>query len=388
MMLILTALVAAVAATAPLLGDKNTPYQNEYIVVYHTNATLTARAKTRSVLQSKFANGEVEVVRQIAIGTYFYADHIRMSPSAVAHIREQDSAVKYVEYNGQVHANQQCDVQRGASWGLTRVGERDLKLTGDYGYSSDGAGTDAYVLDTGIYVEHNDFEGRAIWGIDVADNPPILQDANGHGTHVAGTIISKTYGVAKKATAIAVKVLGASGSGSTAGVISGVEWVSKNQAQRKKPSTANMSLGGGFSTAMNDAVNALVKAGVVVVVAAGNENTNACFGSPSSASDVMTVSASDEEDARSYFSNYGSCSNIFAPGSYITSTWIDGPDSNAVLSGTSMASPHVAGGANQILGDNPSYTPKEVYDTLLKLATENKIVDTQKTPNSLLYAGC
>jgi len=286
------------------------------------------------------------------------------------------------------------------SWGLDRVAETQINLDGIYPYlTSAGAGTVSYIVDTGIYTQHSDFGGRAIWGANYADDEDT--DCNGHGTHVAGTTGGTQYGVGKKTTLIAVKVLNCAGSGTNAGVISGVSWVVTDQKARKKPSVANMSLGGGLSTALNQAVAAAVTAGISFAVAAGNSNTNACTSSPASEPLAITVGATDiggttvQEDIRSYFSNYGTCVDIFAPGSDITSAWIGSTTARNTISGTSMASPHVAGAVALLLGADPDLTPAEISAKLSSTATTN-LIDLEcggitvctKSPNKLLRTDC
>jgi len=271
------------------------------------------------------------------------------------------------------------------------VSEKDLKIDGHYAYEAlSGEGVDAYIVDTGIYTEHSDFEGRAEWGTDTVDTPSPKTDGNGHGTHVAGTVISKTYGLAKKAHAIAVKVLGASGSGTNAGVIAGVDWVTSHHGAKKngRPSVANMSLGGGYSAALNKAVDAAVESGVAFAVAAGNENQDACNVSPASASKPLTVAASTNVDGRSYFSNWGKCAHIFAPGSDITSTWIGGKTATNTISGTSMASPHVCGVLARYRAAHPNASAQEAQEFVVESATADKIKDVKTTANKLLYAAC
>jgi len=283
------------------------------------------------------------------------------------------------------------------SWGLTRISERRMSLDGFYSYpTTAGSGVTAYVIDTGIYVAHSDFEGRATFGWK-ADSPWSNTDGNGHGTHVTGTIIGRTYGVAKKATAIAVKVLGDDGSGTNSGVLAGVDWVI-SRFTKSKPSVINMSLGGGKSAVLDNAVNGAVDAGIVVVVAAGNSNANACTGSPSGASKVLGVGATDiglsSTDVRSYFSNYGSCVHIFAPGSDITSSWIGGVSAKNTISGTSMASPHVAGAAALLLGANPTASAASIQASLISTGTPDIInlqcssTVCQQSRNVMLYNGC
>ncbi|KAI9175275.1 hypothetical protein H9P43_006636 [Blastocladiella emersonii ATCC 22665] len=266
------------------------------------------------------------------------------------------------------------------SWGLTRIGQRGLNVAAGYTYpDSAGAGVTAYVIDTGVLVSHPELEGRATFGFK-ADASWSDTDANGHGTHVAGTIASKTYGVAKLTKIVAVKVLGDTGSGTNSGVIAGINWVAAQAKAAGKTAVANMSLGGGKSAAVNAAIKSLVAAGVVTVVAAGNEAQDACNVSPASEPSAVTTNT----DALSSFSNYGSkCVDIIAPGSAITSLWNKGGTNT--ISGTSTASPHVAGAASLILGANPTLSAAQVVSKLLANATPNKITNVKGTPNKLVY---
>jgi len=290
--------------------------------------------------------------------------------------------VLYVEANQVVNISQSaCIQERTTLWNLDRVSERALDLAGRYFYvDSAGQGTTAYIVDTGIYTDNVEFEGRASWGFAI-DNR--LIDGNGHGTHVASTVMGRLYGLAKKATAVAVKVLGTDGSGTTAGVIAGVNWVAQNA---RKPAVANMSLGGGLSTALNQAVTSAVGTGIPFAVAAGNSNQDACSFSPASATNALCVGATDSGDRRSSFSNWGSCVKIFAPGTAITGAWIGGTTAVRTISGTSMASPHVAGAVALIQGVQPTLTPAQIQTALIAAATRNVITDVRNSPNLMLYS--
>ena len=296
--------------------------------------------------------------------------------------------VAYVECNQIVTiAQDQCVDQPNVLWNLDRISEVLLDLDGHYYYpSSAGQGVNAYVIDTGIQINNVDFEGRASWGFAV-DRQNV--DGNGHGTHVASTVGGKLYGVAKKVTLIAVKVLGTNGSGTIAGVISGVDYVTNAHQSGTRPSVANMSLGGGRSAALVSAVENSIGVGVTYAVAAGNDNANACNYSPADAPNALTVGATTSTDVRSSFSNYGTCVDIFAPGTTITAAWIGQPNAVRTISGTSMASPHVAGAAAIVLGRNPSFSPSQVYDAVTSGATNNVLQNVGPgSPNLLLYSSC
>ena len=241
----------------------------------------------------------------------------------------------------------------------------------------------AYVIDTGINTTHNDFGGRATSGYDAVDGGAAT-DCNGHGTHVAGSVGGTTYGVAKGVSLVAVRVLDCAGSGTNSGVIAGMDWVTANHV---KPAVANMSLGGGASTAIDDAVNRMHNAGVTVVVAAGNENQNACNVSPSRAANAITVGATTSSDARASYSNFGSCVDVFAPGSSILSAWYTSNTATNTISGTSMASPHVAGVAALYLQGTPSATPATVANAIVTTATSGVVTSSGTgSPNLLVYS--
>ena len=289
-----------------------------------------------------------------------------------------DPDVALVEEDGVVHANA---TQNSATWGLDRIDQINLPLDNTYSYTNAGAGVTAYIIDTGIHITHQEFGSRASWGTNITGDRK-NDDCNGHGTHVAGTVGGATYGVAKGVNLVAVKVLGCTGSGSTSGVIAGIDWVTNN----KKPnSVANMSLGGGYSAALNNAVTNSINAGVVYAVAAGNSNADACLESPSSTPTAITVGATESTDARASYSNYGSCLDIFAPGTGITSSWYTSNTATNTISGTSMATPHVVGAAALYLSAYPGSTPAQVTSGLLQIANNNLVSNPLGSPNKLLY---
>ena len=303
-------------------------------------------------------------------------------PAALAAVLAADSRVAYVEQDQTMSIS---TVQSGATCGIDRIDQRALPLSGTYVYNADGTGVTVYIIDTGINFTHTEYAGRASKGIDEVTAGGSAADCNGHGSHVSGTVGGTTYGVAKNVKLVAVRVLDCNGSGSTSGVIAGIDWVTGN---RVLPAAANMSLGGGFSSTLNAAVDRSTAAGVTYAIAAGNSTADACNSSPASASSSITVGATSITDAFASFSNFGSCVHINAPGVNITSSWIGSNTATNTISGTSMAAPHVAGTAALYLQVNPSATPSQVRSALTSNATTNAISGVPSgTPNLLLYAG-
>ena len=298
---------------------------------------------------------------------------------ADAEALSQDFRVKFVEEDGVVTADV---TQTNPPWGLDRIDQRNRPLSATYTYNFTGAGVRAYVIDTGIRTTHTQFGGRASNVFDAFGGSGA--DCNGHGTHVAGTIGGSTYGVAKSSMPRGVRVLDCNGSGSNSGVIAGVDFVRQNFIA---PAVANMSLGGGASSALDTAVNNLSNAGVAIAVAAGNSNANACNSSPARAANAITVGSTTTTDARSSFSNFGTCLDLFAPGSGILSSWFSSDTATATLSGTSMASPHVAGVAALYKQANPSASATTVRNAIVNGATTNVVTNAGTgSPNRLLYS--
>ncbi|KAI9143060.1 peptidase S8/S53 domain-containing protein [Paraphysoderma sedebokerense] len=269
------------------------------------------------------------------------------------------------------------------SWGLARISQRDLPLGKQLDVVGDGEGVDVYVVDTGVNLEHTEFNGRA--SMPFAYYGP--KDQNGHGTHVAGTIAGQTMGIAKKASIIGVKVLGASGSGAYSDIVDGLEFILKNVKKTGRKSVVNMSIGGRFVKSINDAVEDVTSAGIPVVVAAGNNGNNACTYSPSSAPSAITVAALNQTDQKPWWSNSGSCVDIWAPGVDITSAYMGSPTAVEVLSGTSMASPHVAGIVAAWLSVSNVTSPKELTRMLTKFGTKGRIKDLSGSNVNLIAFG-
>jgi serine protease len=377
------AVTGGASADPPELRFVERPIQGQYIVVLKDDAATLAHENARAPRIPEVANQMahqhgLQVQRSFTRALRGFV--VRANDRALERLL-MDDRVDYVEEDGEVHASA---TQTGATWGIDRVDQRNLPLSGTYTYDTTASNVHAYVIDTGVLSSHTQFGGRVSGGYTAISDGRGTTDCNGHGTHVAGTVAGSTYGIAKAARVHPVRVLGCTGSGSNSGVIAGMDWVANNHV---KPAVANMSLGGGASSATDQAVQNMVDAGVTVVVAAGNDNSNACNYSPARAASAITVGSTTSSDARSSFSNYGSCLDIFAPGSSITSAWYTSTSATNTISGTSMASPHVAGVAALYLAANPNATPSQVTSAVLNASTPSKVTSPGSgSPNRLLYS--
>jgi aqualysin 1 len=357
---------------------------NHYVVVLDEDVALPDILGVEPDV-SAVAQRADEVMRTVgAVPTHVYAHAIhgfaaRMSEDEALTLSEDDR-VRFVEEDSVVEA---IATQSSPPWGLDRIDESALPLSRTYSYTTTGAGVNAYIIDTGIRRTHTQFGGRALAGFDAIGDGRNGNDCHGHGTHVAGTVGGSTYGVAKSVRLFTVRVLSCSGSGSTSGVIAGVDWVTRNHA---KPAVANMSLGGGASTAMDTAVRNSIAAGVTYSIAAGNSNQNAANFSPARVGEAITVGATTSSDTRSSFSNFGSGVDIFAPGSAILSAWRTSDTATATISGTSMAAPHVAGVAARFLQGSPGSSPATVRNAIVSTANLNRLSGLPSgTANRLLF---
>ncbi|MFE1959421.1 S8 family peptidase [Streptomyces sp. NPDC059479] len=381
-----TAAVAALAAVsvpaqaAPTVGTvigagAKDAVQGSYIVTLKETAGLkSASAAGRSVVAEY--GGTVEHTYTAALNGYA----ANLSPEQARKLAA-DPAVDKVFQDSEVHAL--ATQTNPPSWGLDRIDQAALPLNQQYTYpDTAGQGTTVFVIDTGVRITHQDFGGRASYGYDAVDGDNTAQDGNGHGTHVAANVAGNVYGVAKKARIVGVRVLNNAGSGTTAGVIAGIDWVTQNHSG---PSVANMSLGGGANAALDTAVQNSINSGVTYAVAAGNNGLNAQNYSPARVADAITVGATTSTDARASYSNYGTRVDLFAPGSAITSAWNTSDTATSSISGTSMATPHVAGAAAVYLAGHTTATPAQVATALVNGATSNVVGNPGTgSPNKLL----
>ncbi len=377
--LIAAAVFCACASNAAEIRGLNAPnvIPNRYIVVFKDNAMVATNGVQRNAaavamdMNRRYGASVERSFEHAFKGAVVVMDHGNAMKLA------NDPSVAFVEADAIIRLDA---TQSPATWGLDRIDQTSLPLNNSYTYQN-SSGVHAYIIDTGIRSTHSQFSGRMGNGYDAMGDGNGTNDCQGHGSHVAGTVGGTTHGVAKSVTLHPVRVLGCDGSGTNSGVIAGIDWVRSNHT---KPAVANMSLGGGASSAVDTAVANLVSAGVTTVVAAGNDSANACNYSPARAPSAITVGSTTNTDGMSSFSNYGSCVDIFAPGSSIVSVGISSNTATATLSGTSMASPHVAGAAALYLYANPNATPSAVATALVNNASSNKITGIPSGPNKLL----
>jgi subtilisin family serine protease len=361
-------------------GTGNNAVANSYIVVLKNTMSTQAVDTSARDLSGKYGGQVKHTYRSALRG--FAAEG--MSDKQARRLAA-DPAVDYVQRNVKYTIS---DTQSNATWGLDRIDQRALPLSGTYTYPTTASNVHAYIVDTGIRTTHTEFGGRAAPGFDAVTSGGNANDCNGHGTHVAGTVGGKTYGVAKGVSLVAVRVLDCNGSGTTAGVVAGIDWVTQNAV---KPAVANMSLGGGVDATLDTAVKNSIASGVTYGVAAGNGDAlgnpqNACNGSPSRVPEAITVGATQSNDQKASFSNFGTCLDIFAPGVSITSSWMTNDTATNTISGTSMATPHVVGVAALVAAANPTFTPQQVRDYLVNNATPNVVGNPGTgSPNRLLY---
>jgi len=381
-LLIAVFLGMAQGASADFRPARGLKAEGEYIVVFKGAPAKSVKAVRSKALGLAASHGaEVKRAWESAINGALFT---RLS-AAQARALAKDPQVAWVEENGIVHTTA---TQSSPPWGLDRIDQQKWSLSGSYNYPFDGSGVNIYVLDTGILETHDDFGDRASRDFDAREDGQNGADCNGHGTHVAGTAGGSTYGVAKAARLRSVRVLDCEGRGTWADVIEGVNWVMNNA---QFPAVANMSLGGPGNDATDTAVANAVNAGIFFAVSAGNENQDACTQSPARAAQAFAVGATNSFDSRAYFtngaSNWGACVDIFAPGLDVLSAWIGSDTATKTISGTSMATPHVAGVAALMLDEDPNLTPADIRARLIARSTPGEVNNAgTNSPNRLLYS--
>ena len=351
------------------------PVSEHYIVVFKENV---ANPATEAQTLVRAVGG-----RLLHTYTNTIKGFAAQLPAAAVQALQNNPNVDFIEQDQTVKLNQ-TSPQNQTTWGLDRIDQVDRPLSTQYFFNYDGAGVHAFIIDSGIRADHSEFSGRVLSGYSSISDGNGTNDCNGHGTHVAGTVGGTTYGVAKGVSLIPVRVLDCTGSGAWSGVIAGIDWAA---ASTLRPAVANMSLGGGASAAVDAAVAAAVDKGVTMVVAAGNSNANACNYSPAREPKAITVGATTTDDVRASYSNFGTCVDIFGPGSNITSAWHTSATTINTISGTSMASPHVSGVAVLALAANRNATPASVATFLSTNATLNRVTSAGVgSPNKLVYS--
>jgi len=398
--------VCFVSSASCKLATDGDRVPDSYIVQFKANISES----TLSAFIDRMTNvHKITPIRNWSIGTTFRAVALENTEEEIQSLLSEDAHIEFIEENkkmsfGEITETQQsCVTQNALSWGLARLTDGEaISPNQEFTYpSSSGVNVHSYIVDTGIRITHREFAGRATWGANFVDTQNT--DCNGHGTHVAGTVGGTQYGVAKRTNLVAVKVLNCAGSGTNIGVIDGVDFVASDCATKGRRCNANMSLGGGRSTALNNAVTAVVSTGIPFAVAAGNENRDANLVSPASAPGALCVGATalagsggseNQYDQRSSFSNFGPILAIFAPGSAITAAWSTSDTAINTISGTSMASPHVAGVLSLLQGDSPNSSPAQLRSSLISTAVNNVITLSctsticNNSPNRMLHVNC
>lgn len=385
--LLATAVLLAIgcSASAAELRHVTNPIKGQYIVVLKDTATNANSLRAGGVQPMDASERAVDM----AANYNFTVDRVyqgslrgfaaKANKGALVKLLN-DPNVDFVEEDGWSYPSV---TQSGATWGIDRVDQASRPLNGTYIYDTGAPSVRVYVIDTGILASHSQFGGRVVGGATAISDGRGSSDCNGHGTHVSGTIGGSTYGIAKSVTLVPVRVFGCTGGAANSTIIAGMDWVRTNHV---KPAVVNMSLGGPAASAIDTAANNLINAGVTVVVAAGNDNQNACNFSPARVANAITVGSTTSTDARSSFSNFGTCLDLFAPGSSIKSAWWTSNTATNTISGTSMASPHVAGAAALVLQGSPSASPASVRNTLVNKASLNKLSGIGSgSPNRLLF---